>query len=546
MLGKPHSHSFTDALKVLCLVLLAVNIYPVYSAGVQRMVQLAPVTGISRMLPLLFIATLLSIATLIIAPFIRSTSLRLGLVSVVLFSIGAEAVCLTLTGEPFRARWLMLMWTERYSAADTAAGYLPAAINAIWFIAPCWLVFSMPSHPNRTAKSSWWLLLPLFGLASTYVISHARAPAAFIPPTFSFWTKSVDAAFFRPLYEGPKREVSYSGRTAPAVEKIILIIDESVRGDILELNGGWPGTTPFLAENKQSVINLGVATSIANCSSPSRMYLRTGARMSDLPDPEHLMMRRPTIWQHAKKAGFRTVYIDAFDSPFGHSGMTKSEREAIDVSIAVKNKTVHERDIEISDKVLPGVLKEPGPAFILVEKFGSHFPYSNKYPPQFLSEIRERVPVDDLDDKTKLSHSYAIAVRWSTDEFFRRLWPQMSLKNTVVLYTSDHGQSLLEGGYRNLHCSSGLTVHPGEGRVPMFAMTNVQPIRQAIEAALPFSFNRTTHFELFPTLLTWMGYESDWITENYGRSILDTSQRPPRKFFIGGENNPWADAGDVP
>ena len=37
---------------------------------------------------------------------------------------------------------------------------------------------------------------------------------------------------------------------------------------------------------------------------------------------------------------------------------------------------------------------------------------------------------------------YPNAIAWSVDEFFRKLLPAVDLSKTLIVYTSDHGQSL--------------------------------------------------------------------------------------------------------
>ena len=55
------------------------------------------------------------------------------------------------------------------------------------------------------------------------------------------------------------------------------------------------------------------------------------------------------------------------------------------------------RDQMVVDKLL-NALKEEAPAFIYVDKYGVHFPYSNKYPPA-LQKAFDRPPVAELADQ---------------------------------------------------------------------------------------------------------------------------------------------------
>ena len=123
-------------------------------------------------------------------------------------------------------------------------------------------------------------------------------------------------------------------------------------------------------------------------------------------------------------------------------------------------------------------------------------------------------------------------MRWSVDEFFRELLPRIDLSDTLILYTSDHGQSLLEGGYKLSHCS-GANAHPGEAIVPLMAFGQRTDFTAALRRAAQESFGKTTHFSIFPTLLLAMGYDEPWITQRYGAPLNRPSVDMERRFMTG-------------
>ena len=125
---------------------------------------------------------------------------------------------------------------------------------------------------------------------------------------------------------------------------------------------------------------------------------------------------------------------------------------------------------------------------------------------------------------------YPNAIAWSVDEFFRNLLPAVDLSKTLIVYTSDHGQSLLPGHFT--HCSTTPTVPLGEAYVPLFAITSVPEFKQRLEKGAARGFGRFSHFEVFPTLLLAMGYDAGWVNRTYGPSLMD-SPSPDRKFMIG-------------
>ena len=85
-----------------------------------------------------------------------------------------------------------------------------------------------------------------------------------------------------------------------------MLIDESVRPDYINWKIG-NSMTPHLAANADKIANFGNAVSGGNCSSYSNALLRFGGTANNIVKS---MTTNPTIWQYAKKAGYRTVYID--------------------------------------------------------------------------------------------------------------------------------------------------------------------------------------------------------------------------------------------
>ena len=177
-------------------------------------------------------------------------------------------------------------------------------------------------------------------------------------------------------------DVKIEGTVHPIFNKIVMIMDESVRGDYLSLNDATHNTTPFLKATDH-LVNFGVAISGGNCSIISRMMFRFGMRQSDLPNGWREGLNRPTFWQFAHRAGYKTVHIDAWYGPLSlGNGFSLAEKALIDSNINIIENPSYLRDQKLVDKLLHA-LKDEGPAFIYVEKFGVHFPYSDKYPPDF-------------------------------------------------------------------------------------------------------------------------------------------------------------------
>lgn len=90
------------------------------------------------------------------------------------------------------------------------------------------------------------------------------------PPPFSVHAKFAIAATLA-YYSGPRKDVPDGPRPRPLFRNVVMIVDESVRGDYLQVNNAAYASTPFLAGLKHRLINFGSAVSAHNCSAPARL-----------------------------------------------------------------------------------------------------------------------------------------------------------------------------------------------------------------------------------------------------------------------------------
>src|SRR5690606_26084870 len=125
---------------------------------------------------------------------------------------------------------------------------------------------------------------------------------------------------------------------------------------------------------------------------------------------------------------------------------------------------------------------------------------------------------------------YRNAVHWSVDRFFADFIGRADLSHAAIIYTSDHGQNLAIGSAT--HCSH-QSAHPDEGRVPLFALTGIEPLRQQLADAGRVNFGRASHFALFPTLIELFGYRSGDFAHGYGRSLFEEIEQA--QDFVSGD-----------
>jgi len=168
-------------------------------------------------------------------------------------------------------------------------------------------------------------------------------------------------------------------------KNIVWIVDESVVGSYLSLNGYDKKTTPYLDKlDKESndFFNFGVANSVSNCSSTSNLFLRIGLNPKKDFDIEKQMYTLPTIFQYAKKAGYTTWLMDS-QTKENHlqNYLTLYDKETIDhfktqgpeITRIDRDKVFLNETIDIIEN------KKGGKNFIVLVKYGAHFPYLLTY-----------------------------------------------------------------------------------------------------------------------------------------------------------------------
>ena len=563
--------------KLLCLALLFSPLWgwwwfnridpedPELSAGVGPFFYVW-IENLHKSMPVAIVYTsvcLLALVSFVIVSFIRPRVVRVPLMVVMLIGWAFELCILDLIGVVSTQGLFWIFWQEWAMAPEAFDGYAPHIIRNCAFVGIlCIALCAAPSR--RFSVSGIFALLPgVSGALVAGVIIYTKGGTDIFPIPFGTFSNAAivlasawnsprpveklafwDPALLRDVVSNAPAKLE--GTVHPIFNKIVVIMDESVRGDYLSLNDAADNTTPFL-KAADNLINFGVAISGGNCSLISRTMFRFGMRQSDLPNGWREGLNRPTMWQFAHSAGYSTVHIDASFK----NQLSPLEKTLIDSNITIFENPGYLRDQKLVGRLL-GALKEDGPTFIYVEKYGVHFPYSTKHPPDFRAfptpEEREasryqntiigsvnaflRSFLPARYDRASFA-DYPNAILWSVDEFFRKLLPAVDLSKTLIIYTSDHGQSLVPGHFT--HCSTTASVSPSEAYVPLFATTLVPEFKRRLEQGAARGFGRFSHFEVFPTLLLAMGYDAGWVNRSYGPSLLD-SPSPDRKFMIGSPN----------
>ena len=366
-------------------------------------------------------------------------------------------------------------------------------------------------------------------------------------PTVSlnaFCRTSVDFLIWGPIYNGqlktnvmgrnwerqPVKKPALAADYRPA-NNIVLVIDESVRGDHLSLNGYERQTTPLLDRlHAEGILhNWGIAVSASTASQFSYTALVTGLMPDDFPDKTEGKVRtRPLVFQYAKAMNYKTFFFDGQMKDYW--GGINEDRKFIDQWTGVTgfddaDSPKHDIDRRIAAEVKKIVTASSG-NFIVVFKRGSHIPYQANFPPE-RQEFKPSYTTTDTysipsaEQLPEVVNSYDNSIRYNLTLFFENLLDDYANipNQTVILYTSDHGQSLFAGG-KSSHGGKTLV----EANVPLFIIGK-------LETAADTSY-RASHHNILPTLLDLMNYPEALRGREKSVSLLKATAKDSRPRFF--------------
>ena len=404
------------------------------------------------------------------------------------------------------------------------------------------LVPSVSAFPETLALS---LLPALYIIASNYALFlHVPERSFHLCPLTSF-LRSALACRFEQLqkYYGPRDDLPAFHTSQRPLDSIIYVIDESVRGSNLSLNGYPRATTPFLQslETRGLLKNLGICVAASSFSHVSNAYLITGHNA--FPDNEFRTDKNPTIFDYAKKMGYETLYIDinqiylysllkaAGDGPVRALDRWMNDKTFKELQIDLETT----KDVGVAG-VLSSLLNQKGGYFILVNKKGLHFHYRNNYPDDMSSTIWKPVmkASQSIDTSTagreKLVNTYDNGIRFQVDEFFRQFVSETTNQNYAILYTSDHGQTLAEHGQLYTHMKPDKEIVD----VPDFLVSGERYSKKGLLDGIAPGI-RVSHLNNFATLLDLMGVPMSLRVRPYDKSIFTLTEEDNReRYYMSG------------
>jgi glucan phosphoethanolaminetransferase (alkaline phosphatase superfamily) len=360
-----------------------------------------------------------------------------------------------------------------------------------------------------------------------YMKSHPGA-SDFLPSIYRLTGNLLFANGSRPEVHWRRAAVTQIPGARKAAH-IFVVVDESITGTALSVNGFPAATSPFLQAHAKEFINFGIATSFTNYSAGSNLAMLSGMLPGELPDAKYVSFSKPSIFQYARQAGYQTYLLDAqagsnklqnYTTPHDLSFIDSVFRPGV----TCPSVTLYDRDSVLAEAIA-AIAKTEAPTFAYINKVGAHWPYESNFSP---GALRNHFTAPGYSHEKNVV-PYFKSLYWNVDRFWKLLFEKLQHERDVlILYTADHGENYASESFRMKHASI-YKAPVVEGLVPLLVYDRAQ----LFPKGFVLQRDRYSHQYIFPTLLYAMGYKSDFIHGRYGRSLLEPPYPQPRWFLTG-------------
>jgi glucan phosphoethanolaminetransferase (alkaline phosphatase superfamily) len=338
-------------------------------------------------------------------------------------------------------------------------------------------------------------------VSATFVVTGFAADQFGVVNKIIDWRLKFDDAY---QLLSQKQNTSYlqsfnfdNVRSDDKAKIVVLVIGESARYDRFSVNGYHRNTTPNLS-NLDELISCKDVVSGANGTFLSLPLLVTRAT----PLKTGVSKKERSIARLFEQAGYTTAWV----SEQGVNLYPPDTNIVINNYIQGKGATYQRGvyDGQLIDE-LKKLTDKYNRLFVVLHMYGSHFVYDLRYPLEYkkymptisdsrLSIYENKLNLDNSYDNTILYTDYVLG------EISRHL--NSLSEEAVALYTSDHGENLLDDQKKLLyHLTDSHSIY--EVKVPLFVFANKLYINNhsnAWQTMIENENKRITHDVVFYTL----------------------------------------------
>ena len=275
----------------------------------------------------------------------------------------------------------------------------------------------------------------------------ASAAKRGLPPEVLFWHAAGGLGLYaagvvpKPRTLPPGRHEALPPAAQPVTSSapsVLLVFGESVRRDeVCSRRSADCTKSPAVDAAAPERIGFRHSFAVASCTEISAAILWTGLPIRSTAET---IQAAPLLWDYAKSRGYRTAYISSHNLSFGNQGLFVATSR-IDVKREARDRAAHvDLDLGTPDEDSAAealaFLTEGGPAFAVLHLSNTHLPYRQV-------EGHAPHPADGDEAAARrarylnsLVHQDAVV-----GDLVSKLRATERGKNTIVIYTADHGEA---------------------------------------------------------------------------------------------------------
>lgn len=399
----------------------------------------------------------------------------------------------------------LCMVNDTGMAATLVSGTLVLSVcgSLLVAVAVVWVRFRLVRRPSVIPNAAAAVAI----VAVLNLTPRLAAPVAARMP-YSFYYCTSDYLRQRKVVAAVRPELAGQTVCRTDTMTVILVIGESLRADHVQLNGYHRPTTPGLASDTSVVSLPHVYTrEIFTHTSVPDMLTR-----ADAAHPERAYEERSFI-SLFEKAGFRTSWLTNQDAVRNYVYFMN---ECDTIVYANGGKSVYVFDKWMDTDLLPALDAELGRGdplkLVVMHTIGSHWWYESHYDDRyrrFEPVIDSRIVSSCTDEALVNSYDNTVV---ATDDFLMSVLGRLRDRRALVIYLSDHGESLGEDGYY-LHGADHWTLHWPACMVWMSDSYKSDFPSEAAALRANAGRRHTTDF-LFHSILPGAGIEHPSITDS--------------------------------
>lgn len=390
----------------------------------------------------------------------------------------------------------------------TAGGRRSRAAISIAACALCWLAiraypFASPEPAGSLRDKS---------ASPLGVVAHSYVPSNWITGVAMSALSRFESVVRRKQLMDPAERFAYRAGTNLDDTYLVLVIGESARYDRMGVLGHSRPNTPEMARTENLAAMRATSCNTSTRLSLQCMFVRPGA-VDDGGASGRQTVSEEMVFTVLKKLGFTSELFAMQGEVWFYNSVNPDyykHREIIYAREENIGKPVD--DLLLLRELDESVARHPrGKHLIVLHTKGSHYLYTQRYPREYAWYTPECNGVESPCDQQELLNSYDNSIAY-TDHFLSRVIQHMKNRKAMVIYTSDHGESIEEAAH--LHGTPKHMAPPEQRMIPLMFWASdpflAQPDHARRFAGLDARDVRlASHEFLFDSILGCLGIESD-------------------------------------